>query len=405
MTNKMKSFRNELLEIMCMSLVLTFLTELGILACFYLFIRLTGIEPMPQGLKMADRPYDFTNSLVYGSYGDYNSSTPSEGLLANYFVLFVLVVVALGVLLFIFYFFVLTKRLDIYLKEIESGIQEISIGNFENQIPVKSNDELSVIAHNLNEMSSSIYNFLCDERQNEDVKSELITSVAHDLRTPLTSIIGYMYLVLYRQDLEEEKKKHYLQVAFDKSKRLEQLIEDLFNYSKYSTDEVKLNYEKIDFVRFMEQMVEEFYPSFKDNELEYEFNSDIQEANISADGNLLARAVGNLISNAIKYGKDGKMIKIHVTKEDDYVCMSVLNYGEIIPEEGLKHIFERFYRVENSRSQETGGSGLGLAIAKQIVTLHDGMIDVKSDFEGTVFEIKLKLDRNSKGADDERKAI
>ena len=392
------------MRILLVSLLLTVVTELVIVACFYLFIRLTGIEQLSQKAVELDKPLDITNSLVYGNADRYNHTAPLEAFFMNYVVLMILVVIALGILLFFFYCFVLTNKYSVYLREIKLGIQEISIGNFENQIPVKGNGELSNIARNLNEMSNSIYLFLCDERQNEDVKNELITSVAHDLRTPLTSIIGYMYLVLYRVDLEEDKKRHYLQVAFDKSKRLEQLIEDLFNYSKYSTDEVKLNYQKIDIVRFMGQMVEEFYPSFKDNELQYEFVSEIEEAYICADGNLLARAVGNLISNAIKYGKDGKMIKIHMKREEDYVCVSVLNYGEIIPEEGLKHIFERFYRVENSRSVETGGSGLGLAIAKQIVTLHDGIIDVKSDFEGTVFEIKLRLDESSKEVADEGKA-
>lgn len=388
-----------------MSLLFTAVTELIIFGLFYMFARLTGIHPMFQKTDGIEQGFDITDSMVYGNHYNFGPNNSSEQFLANYFVLFILVFVALGILLFVFYFFVLSKRYSNYIKEIELGIQEISIGNFESQIPVKGTGELGVIAQNLNEMSNSIYMFLCDERQNEDVKSELITSVAHDLRTPLTSIIGYMYLVQYREDLDEEKKKHYLQVAFDKAKRLEQLIEDLFNYSKYSTDEVKLNYERINFIRFMEQMVEEFYPSFKDNELQYEFTSELDNAYIYADGNLLARAVGNLISNAIKYGKDGKMIKIHVKKEDEYVSVSVLNYGEIIPEEGLKHIFERFYRVENSRSLETGGSGLGLAIAKQIVTLHDGMIDAKSDFEGTVFEIKLKMEKDSGEATDENKAM
>lgn len=388
-----------------MSLLFTAVTELVIFALFYLFARLTGMDLIFQNKNGSQNGLDITDNAIYGNHYRFRPNDSMEQFVTNYYVLLILVIVSLGVLLFVFYFFVLSKRYSNYLKEIELGIQEISIGNFESRIPVKETEELGVIAQKLNEMSNSIYLFLCDERQNEDVKSELITSVAHDLRTPLTSIIGYMYLVLYREDLDEEKKKHYLQVAFDKAKRLEQLIEDLFNYSKYSTDEVKLNYERIDFVRFMEQMVEEFYPSFKDNGLHYEFTSEIDDAYIYADGNLLARAVGNLISNAIKYGKDGKMIKIQVKNEDEYVLVSVLNYGEIIPEDDLKHIFERFYRVENSRSLETGGSGLGLAIAKQIITLHDGMIDAKSDFEGTVFEIRLKMEKNSGEATDESKAM
>ena len=118
---------------------------------------------------------------------------------------------------------------------------------------------------------------------------------------------------------------------------------------------------------------------------------EMQEAYIVADGNTLARAIGNLVSNAIKYGRDGKLICISLKQEDNKVLVSVLNYGPVIPKEDLNHIFERFYRVENSRSEETGGSGLGLAIAKKIIELHDGTINVRSDFDGTVFEVRLKL--------------
>ena len=229
----------------------------------------------------------------------------------------------------------------------------------------------------------------------EDVKNELITSVAHDLRTPLTSIIGYLYLALTKEELEEEKKKRYIEIAYDKSKRLEKLLEDLFRYTKYSTDEVRIQNQPIDFVKFMEQMMEEFYPNFQDAGLMYEFHTEIDKAYIMADGELLARAVGNLVSNAIKYGKDGKIIKVYIKQCANYVSLSILNYGPLIPQENLAHIFERFYRVENSRSEQTGGSGLGLAIAKQIVTLHNGEIDVKSDYDGTVFEVRLKLSQNS----------
>lgn len=307
------------------------------------------------------------------------------------FVVFILVTISL----FTVCYFALLKKYSLYLKEISSGIQEISLGNFEHQISIVDNDELGMIAQQLNVMSNEIYILLKDERKNEDVKNELITSVAHDLRTPLTSIIGYLYLALTKEELEEEKKKRYIEIAYDKSKRLEKLLEDLFRYTKYSTDEVRIQNQPIDFVKFMEQMMEEFYPNFQDAGLMYEFHTEIDKAYIMADGELLARAVGNLVSNAIKYGKDGKIIKVYIKQCANYVSLSILNYGPLIPQENLAHIFERFYRVENSRSEQTGGSGLGLAIAKQIVTLHNGEIDVKSDYDGTVFEVRLKLSQNS----------
>ena len=161
--------------------------------------------------------------------------------------------------------------------------------------------------------------------------------------------------------------------------------------TKYSTDEVKMHCEKIDLVKFMEQMVDEFYPSFKEAGLTYDFKCEMDEAYILADGNTLARAIGNLVSNAIKYGRDGKYINITLKQDEEFVSVSVLNYGAVIPKEDLNHIFERFYRVDNSRSEQTGGSGLGLAIAKSIIEKQGGSIEVRSDFEGTVFEVKHKL--------------
>ena len=375
------------------SALLAILTEGVIAGVVFLLLNMTGKNVKTVNIKETIKQApDFKHYLVYG---DNRINKMQQQNLQSYFstvavIVFILVIVV-GCILFVFYFMAFTKKYSNYLKEIQSGIQELSMGNFENQIPVKYNSEFTVIAEKLNEMSNEIYLLLCDERQNEDVKNELITSVAHDLRTPLTSIIGYLYLVSNKKDLEEEKKTQYTQIAYNKAKRLEQLLEDLFRYTKYSSDEIKLHYETIDFVKFMEQMMEEFYPSFKEAELNYEFQSEMKKAMITADGNLLARAVGNLISNAIKYGKDGKNIKVALKQEENYVIMSVLNYGPIIPKEDIVHIFDRFYRVENSRSEETGGSGLGLAIAKQIITLHNGSIDVQSDYNGTMFEIKLEL--------------
>lgn len=393
MTSKVRSFRYEIVVLALISALLAILTEGGIAGVVFLLLNMTGKNVKPVNIKETIKQApDFKHYLVYG---DNRINKMQQQNLQSYFstvavIVFILVIVV-GCILFVFYFMAFTKKYSNYLKEIQSGIQELSMGNFENQIPVKYNSEFTVIAEKLNEMSNEIYLLLCDERQNEDVKNELITSVAHDLRTPLTSIIGYLYLVSNKKDLEEEKKTQYTQIAYNKAKRLEQLLEDLFRYTKYSSDEIKLHYETIDFVKFMEQMMEEFYPSFKEAELNYEFQSEMKKAMITADGNLLARAVGNLISNAIKYGKDGKNIKVALKQEENYVIMSVLNYGPIIPKEDIVHIFDRFYRVENSRSEETGGSGLGLAIAKQIITLHNGSIDVQSDYNGTMFEIKLEL--------------
>lgn len=297
--------------------------------------------------------------------------------------------VTTGIVLFITYFLLLTKKFVTYIQEIAEGINEISLGNFDNRIIIKNEDEFALIADKLNQMADDIKEIMENERRSEYAKNELITSVAHDLRTPLTSIIGYLDLVSSKELLQDVQKK-YIGIAYNKSKRLEKLIEDLFTYTKFNFGEVKATYTEVDIVKLINQLLDEFYPSFTGNQLEYEFTSSHPAAVIKVDGDLLARALANLISNAIKYGKEGRKILLDLTKKEDSVIVSVTNYGDIIPKKDLQQIFQRFYRVESSRSSETGGSGLGLAIAYSIVEMHGGTIIAQSDTDGTVFTVELK---------------
>ncbi len=302
---------------------------------------------------------------------------------------FAVFTVALGIILFITYFLLLTKKFVNYIKEIAEGISEISLGNLDNRIEIKNGDEFALIADKLNQMADDIKKIMENERRSEYAKNELITSVAHDLRTPLTSIIGYLDLVSSKK-LDEDTRKKYVEISYSKSKRLEKLIEDLFTYTKFNFGEVKPSYTEVDMVKLIDQLLDEFYPSFTENQLEYEFKTSHFSAIITADGDLLARAFANLISNAIKYGKAGKSILLDLNKYENSVVISITNYGEIIPKKDLELIFRRFYRVESSRSSETGGSGLGLAIAHSIVVMHGGTIKAESETTGTVFTVTLK---------------
>lgn len=297
--------------------------------------------------------------------------------------------ISIGIVLFITYFLLMTKKFISYIRLISERIDEISQGNFDNHIKIKNEDEFTLIADKLNQMADDIKEIMENERRSEYAKNELITSVAHDLRTPLTSIIGYLDLVSAKE-LPQETQRKYISIAYNKSKRLEKLIEDLFTYTKFNFGEVQAHYHEVDMVKLLNQLVDEFYPSFAEHGLEYEFRTLDSSVIIKADGDLLARAFANLISNAIKYGKDGKKILIGLTRGENAVKITVTNFGEMIQAEDLDRIFQRFYRVESSRSSETGGSGLGLAIAKSIIEMHEGSIVATSDHEKTVFTIELK---------------
>ena len=188
-------------------------------------------------------------------------------------------------------------------------------------------------------------------------------------------------------------QQKYLAIAYNKSRRLEQLIADLFSFTKLSYGKITMRVSYVDIVKLLSQLLEESYPSFVEKGLSYELKSNVPALEIAADGSLLARLFENLIGNAIKYGADGKRVtvRINAEEENDAVEVQVINYGYVIPEKDLPLIFNKFYRVDQSRSTQTGGTGLGLAIAKDIAQMHGGSIAVSSDLSGTVFTVRLKI--------------
>ncbi len=391
-----KSFRFEIVLYSLLSLIYTILTEAALFFGIYLIYNIIHDDAtVGNGMKSNQIMNGAVNGLPYANQQipDYGAAAEKSKQALDYIndMVPVLVILALtlGVILFTFYFLLLTKKFVVYLERISWGIQEISSGNFKARINVDSEDEFANIADKINKMAVDVNQIFEDNRKSEHAKNDLITSVAHDLRTPLTSIIGYLDLVSTNKNITDDVKQKYVEIAYSKSKRLEKLIEDLFAYTNVSFGEVTMDYTELDMVKFMNQLVDEFYPSFQDSGLEYEFTTNLNTAIVMADGNQLSRAIANLISNAIKYGKDGKRIKIKLWKEDGKVIVDVINYGRLIPEEDIENIFKRFYRVESSRSSETGGTGLGLAIAKSIIEMHGGTIKAKSNFEGTVFEVIL----------------
>lgn len=150
-----------------------------------------------------------------------------------------------------------------------------------------------------------------------------------------------------------------------------------------------MHMEKIDLIKLLEQEVDELYPTFKDNELECVLETDTDSCMVMADGEQLVRVFDNLLGNAVKYGRYGKMIRVRTVTEQSQIRIQVVNYGSVIPAENLPFLFEKFYKVDTSRQPSSEGTGLGLAIAKSIVESHGGSIFVKSSFDGTVFEVIL----------------
>lgn len=306
----------------------------------------------------------------------------------------ILLFITIGIVVFCISFILLEKRHNDYLVEICNSIEKMATSNMNTKINVKGDDELSLMAFNINVMQDRINELILSEKESESTKNELITNIAHDLRTPLTSIIGYLEIIVSKKDLSHEQKEKYTMIAFEKSKKLEVLIEDLFAFTKMNYgDELSLKKENIDIIELINQIMTELYPLFEKSNMEFTIQTNVNKLYMFVDVKLMVRLFENLINNAIKYGKDGKnlVVKIFYNESLSYIDISIINFGKVIPEKSINRLFDKFYRVDNSRNSEVAGTGLGLAIAKSIVELHKGNIKVKSDITGTEFKVHLPI--------------
>lgn len=227
-------------------------------------------------------------------------------------------------------------------------------------------------------------------RENEQKKDELIVYLAHDIKTPLTSMIGYLSLLSEIKDMPQEQRNRYIDIALDKSYRLEYLINELFDVARFNSEKIVLEKEEINLNLMLEQIADDFYPTLKEMNKKINFTSD-EKTILYADPDKLSRVFNNLIKNAVKYSKENTDIDISILNKENQATVKITNKGKQIPKEKLDKIFEKFYRLDSSRTSKTGGSGLGLAIAKEIVELHGGRIYAESDMKETTFSVILPI--------------
>lgn len=227
-------------------------------------------------------------------------------------------------------------------------------------------------------------------RENEQKKNELIVYLAHDIKTPLTSMIGYLSLLSEIKDMPQEQRNRYIDIALDKSYRLEDLINELFDVARFNSEKIVLEKEEINLNLMLEQIADDFYPTLKEINKKINFTSD-EKTILYADPDKLSRVFNNLIKNAVNYSKENTDIDISIMTKENQATVKITNKGKQIPKEKLDKIFEKFYRLDSSRTSKTGGSGLGLAIAKEIVELHGGRIYAESDMKETTFCVTLPI--------------
>lgn len=271
------------------------------------------------------------------------------------------------------------------------NVHAMAQGNLNQRIDINSRDEIGKVGGDINNIVSQLRKITIDERKAQQTKTDLITNVSHDLRTPLTSIIGYLNLIEEDKYKDEVELRYYINIAYEKAKNLNVLINDLFELTKMQNKTLPFDKIEINLVELISQITSHFEYQLRTENMEVRVEFLSEKLMVKVDPIKLVRAFENLITNAMKYGKDGYYIDIKVNTEGEFALVQFINYGESIPVVDIPYIFDRFYRVEKSRNRYDGGSGLGLAITKNIIESHNGTISVDSDDTKTIFEVRLPL--------------
>ncbi|WP_125704356.1 sensor histidine kinase [Companilactobacillus mishanensis] len=272
-------------------------------------------------------------------------------------------------------------------EKVERELAKIADGDLNQQLHLEVNPRLQGIVNSINSLISNTNNHIAEQRRSEKSKDELITNVSHDIRTPLTSIIGYLGLIESKnyEDLDQILK--YTHVAYKKSLEMQNLVNDLFEYTNVQHANSTLSMTKFDMAQMLDQLSADFELEANKRGMEIVVNTSPEKILMTGDTDKLGRVFNNLIMNAFKYGDGTTHLWLEAKQTPQEVVVRVANNGKPIPKESLDHLFDRFYRVEDSRSKETGGTGLGLAIAQSMVKMHGGQISVESNNDRTAFII------------------
>lgn len=271
------------------------------------------------------------------------------------------------------------------LDRIQKALKKIANDNLTKKVEIKVNPDLQSIVDSFNLLILNMNRRAEEQRQSEESKDELISNVSHDIRTPLTSVIGYLGLIESKNFNDLGQILKYTHIAYKKSLEMQNLVNSLFEYANVQHATSRLNMTKFDMAQMLDQLSADFELEANKRGMEIIVNSTPEKIIMKGDTEKLGRVFNNLIMNALKYGKGATHIWLTAEMKDKEVVVTVANNGQPIPEDSLKHVFDRFYRVEDSRSKKTGGTGLGLAIAQSMVQLHGGTIAVTSDDAKTSF--------------------
>lgn len=288
-------------------------------------------------------------------------------------------------ILFLIYFYMSLGRLTKYLNDISDALEKTLDVSDE---PILLAPELEPMAETLSTLKTKLKRREKQAAENEKRKNELVVYLAHDLRTPLTSVIAYLTMLDEQPDMPQEERAKYTHITLEKAIRLEELINEFFDITRFNLQNIVLNREQLNLSILLEQLADESYGMLSEKNMTCAV--DVEERLMfRGDPDKLARVFDNLLRNAAAYGYEGTQILIQARGGNGRITIIFTNEGPQIPQKNLEMIFEKFYRVDDARSSRTGGAGLGLAIAKQIVELHGGAISAASDSRNTRFIVSF----------------
>ncbi len=340
-------------------------------------LTIMGMEDCYLYVVLGGREYRSIATMVANSY------LVRSGLVAG------LLLVAFTLVAGWLVFFFLTRRL----RRVQTAVADFEMGEYTVRAPVEALDEVGMLALCFNRMADTIVAQIEQLRRDDKLRRELVANVSHDLRSPLASIQGYLETLLLKGDtLGPEQRRQYTETLLRNTERLSRLVEDLFALSRLDAEQVEPQTEAFSLAELVQDVVVGLMPLAQKHGVRLEAEPAARLALVSGDLALVERAVTNLVDNALRYTPAGGVVRVCTRQDGTAVRLLVEDTGEGIPPEDLPHIFDRFYRVEKSRTRERGGTGLGLAITRRIVELHGSTLDVQSQMgQGTAFGFTLPL--------------